>query len=73
MDWMQPLYSDAPYVPLQPQCGNSTFRMRLDLSLAGRKAGVGGKINSGKTDWNNGKGPQWDVVKLGYSYDWEKC
>ncbi|KAF2280458.1 uncharacterized protein EI97DRAFT_498625 [Westerdykella ornata] len=70
-EWLPPLFAPDPYV--QSECGRSVFRIRLDLWLASRATGAGGKVFSKRTDWNNGKGKQWDGVNLGYSYDWEKC
>jgi hypothetical protein len=71
MDWLSPLYTDGQLV--FPECGVGSFRMRLDLWLAGRAAGVGGAVTSKKTDWNNGKGPIWSGAQMGISLDWEKC
>jgi hypothetical protein len=70
-EWLPPLFTPEPY--LQTGCGIHTFRIRIDLWLAGRTAGVGGKVWSDTIDWKNGKGPQKSGVNLGFSYDWLKC
>jgi hypothetical protein len=71
LHYLEPLFSSEPVV--LPECGTGVFRIRFEVWLAARAAGVGGRVESKKDDWNNGQGPKWSGATLGYSYDWEKC
>ncbi|KAF2746752.1 hypothetical protein M011DRAFT_468446 [Sporormia fimetaria CBS 119925] len=68
---MPPLFTPEQWV--QPECGTATFRMRVDLWLAARKAGVGGKVDSKVVNYGDGMGPRRSGINVGYSFDWEQC